>query len=132
MITRRALLALPFLLAGCRNPNEKTEILPMTLGEWRRLSVENIPPEEHTQELKQRGIKQARRGNYEANGVRLTASVYEYGSQSVAFELVQKSRPEPGKMVTHQGPYFILLEGRPEDNKPMNAFAAALEAMLKQ
>lgn len=132
MITRRAWWILLLPLAACQNPNDRTEVLPMTIGEWRRVSVENMPPEEHSQELKQRGIKQARRGNYEANGVRLMAELYEYGSQAVAFELVQKWRPEPGKMAFHQGPYFVVLSGGGEDNKVRNGFAAALEALLKQ
>jgi hypothetical protein len=133
MITRRLWWIALLPLAACENPNERIEILPMRLGAWRRTSVENMPPEEHSQELKQRGIKQARRGNYEANGVRLTASVYEYGSQAVAFEMVQKWRPEPGKMAFHQGPYFVILSGgAPEDNKVRNEFAAALEASLKK
>ncbi len=133
MITRRLWWIALLPLAACENPNERIEILPMTMGEWRRMSVENMPPEEHTQELKQRGIKQARRGNYEANGVRLTASVYEYGSQAVAFEMVQKWRPEPGKMAFHQGSYFVILSGgAPEDNKVRNDFAAVLEASLKK
>lgn len=133
MITRRQWWIALLPLAACENPNERIEVLPMTLGEWRRVSVENMPPEEHSQELKQRGIKQARRGNYDAKGARMTASVYEYGSQAVAFEMVQKWRPEPGKMAFHQGAYFVILAGgAPEDNKARNDFAALLEASLKK
>lgn len=131
-ITRRQWWIALLPLAACENPNERVEILPMNLGEWRRVSVENMPPEEHSEELKQRGIKRARRGNYDANGVRLTASVYEYGSQAVAFELVQKWRPEPGKMAFHQGAYFVILSGGGDDNNVRNGFAAKLEASLKK
>ena len=63
----------------------------------------------------------------------MTASVYEYGGQAVAFEMVQKWRPEPGKMVFHKGAYFVILEGgSPDDNKVRNDCAALLEASLKQ
>ena len=132
MITRRQWWIALLPLAACENRTEQVEILPMTLGDWRRVSVENMPPEEHSEELKQRGIKRARRGYYEANGVKLTASVYEYGSQAVAFELVQKWRPEPGKMAFHQGPYFVILSGAGDDNKVRNDFAAKLEASLQK
>ncbi|MBL8219213.1 MAG: hypothetical protein JNL62_08280 [Bryobacterales bacterium] len=133
MMTRRLWWIALLPLGACENPNERIEVLPMTLGEWRRVSVENMPPEEHSQELKQRGIKHARRGNYDAKGVRMTASVYEYGGQAVAFEMVQKWRPEPGKMAFHQGAYFVILSGgAPEDNKARNDFAALLEASLKK
>jgi hypothetical protein len=132
MMTRRQWWIALLPLAACDNRNEQVEILPMTLGEWRRVSVENMPPEEHSEELKQRGIKRARRAYYEANGVKLAASVYEYGSQAVAFELVQKWRPEPRKMAFHQGTYFVVLSGGGDDNKVRNDFAARLEASLQK
>lgn len=131
MMRRRFLLAAASLLAGCKNPNLVQEILPMTLGEWRRLSVENTPPEEYPAELKQRGIKRARRGTFTGKG-RIFVSIYEFAGQAVAFEMVQKWKPEAGKMAFHEGPYFVVLEATEADNKAMNQFATLLESSLKK
>lgn len=102
----------------------------MTVGGWHRTSVEFIPPEEHSENLKQRGIKQARRGTYDGPA-RITASVYQFGAPAVAFELVQQWRPVPKSIALHQGPYFVILAGDRDDNKILNTFAAALEEILK-
>jgi len=120
------------LAGGCSNPGERQEILPMNLGEWRRTAVEQIPAEEHKEELKRMGIKAARRGMYEKNGQRVTAAVYQFGASAVAFELVQKFRPEPGKIAFHQGNYFVVLESQTSDATVLNSFASILEGTLKE
>lgn len=131
--SRRAVFALLAGLAGvsCSNPGERTELLPMNLGEWHRMAVENIPAEEHPSELKERGIKRSRRGIYES-GAKVTVSIYEFGAGAVAFEMVQKWRPQPGKMAMHEGPHFIILESNGADAKQMAAFATLLENSLKR
>jgi hypothetical protein len=130
MLTRRVFAACALFGAGCSNEAEQHELLPMTIGEWRRTSVEFIPPEEHDEKLKQRGIKQARRATYQGTG-RITASVYQFGAPAVAFEMVQQWRTQPNSIALHQGPYFVILKAEQDDNKMLNAFAALLEAVLK-
>lgn len=132
MFTRRRIFlgCCALLSAGCKNQAEKMELLPMTIGAWHRTSVEFIPPEEYTENLKRRGIKQARRATYQGTG-RITASVYQFGAPAVAFELVQQWRPEPKSIALHQGPFFVILKADQDDNKMLNAFAALLEEVLK-
>lgn len=103
----------------------------MTLGAWKRVAVETIPPEEYHEDLRRLGVKRARRGIYQGD-IRLTASVYEFGTPAVAFELVQKWRPQPRKMVFQQGDYFIILESEQDGHASMNSFASALEGFLKK
>lgn len=131
MFPRRALLFSLITMFACKNENDRMELLPMTLGEWRRMSVENIPPEEHPADLKQRGIKRSRRGTYQGQG-RIVASIYEFGAQAVAFEMVQKFRPEPRKIAFQQGAHFVILEAEQDDSKAMNSFATLLEESLKR
>lgn len=103
----------------------------MTLGEWRRVAVENVPAEEHPQEIKRMGLKRARRAIYQGP-VRATATVYELGAPAVAFELVQKWRPQPRKIVFHQDRYFAVLESDQERVADLNRLAQQIEGVLKQ
>lgn len=131
MLTRRVFVGSALFVTACSNQADKMEVLPMNIGQWHRMSVEFIPPEEFTDNLKQRGIKQARRGIYQGTGGRVTASVYQFGAPAVAFELVQQWRPVPKSIALHQGPYFVVLAADQDDNKMLNAFAAQLEEVLK-
>lgn len=123
---------LVLLLGGCSNPNQNIEILPMTLGDWKRMAVENIPAEEHTEELKRMGIKRSRRAIYQSGDNRVTIAVYEYGAGAAAFEMVQKWRPQPGKIVTSQGAYFVILESQTVDATGLNRVASLLEGILRE
>ena len=131
MTSRRVWLGLVLLLSSCKNMGDKMEILPMNLGDWKRMAVENIPAEDHPREFKERGIKRARRAIY--NGpARLTATIYEFGALGTAFELVQKWRPQEGKMASQEGVYFILLDAQGVEGKIVNDFASKLEAFLRK
>ncbi len=125
-------LLLALLAPGCSNPNENIEILPMVLGEWRRMAVENIPAEEHSEELKRMGIKRARRAFYDKNSERVTVSVYQYGAGAAAFEMVQKWRPQPGSIVTSKGTYFIILASKTAPATTLNAVASLVEGNLRE
>ncbi|MBV6430718.1 MAG: hypothetical protein IANPNBLG_00835 [Bryobacteraceae bacterium] len=129
MLSRRSCLVLPLAALSCSNPADRQEILPMNLGPWKRVAVETIPPEEYQQELRRLGVKRARRGVYQGP-IRLTASLYRFGAPAVAFELVQKWRPQRGKLVFQQGDYFVILESEQDDHTSMNSFASVLEGSL--
>lgn len=120
------------LAGGCFQRGENQELLPMSIGEWRRVAVENIPAEEHSSELKRMGIKRTRRGIYAQGGTKVTASVYEYGAPAVAFELVQKFRPQPGRIAMHKGRYFVVLESAVADATARDRFASQLEGVLTE
>ncbi|MBL8216158.1 MAG: hypothetical protein JNK87_35895 [Bryobacterales bacterium] len=125
-------LLLALLAPGCSNPSENLETLPMILGEWRRTAVENIPAEEHTQELKRMGIKRSRRAFYEKNGERVDVSIYQYGASAAAFEMVQKWRPQPGSIATSKGTYFIVLSSKTAPATTLNAVASLVEGNLRE
>jgi hypothetical protein len=127
-----ALFALIALLPACSNPNERIELLPMELGEWKRKAVENIPAEEHTEELKRMGIKRSRRAFYDNKGERVAVSVYQYGASAAAFEMVQKWRSQPGKIVASQGTYFLILESEKASATTLNALASLVEGNLRE
>ncbi len=125
-------LLFALLAPGCSNPNENLETLPMVLGEWRRTAVENIPAEEHSQELKRMGIKRARRAFYENGGERVEVAIYQYGAGAAAFEMVQKWRTQPGSIATSKGTYFIILSSKTAPATTLNAVASLIEGNLRE
>lgn len=130
MQSSRRWFVLAGLLAGCRNPGESHEILPMQMGEWKRKAVENIPGEQIPEEIKRAGFKKARRAFYQGKDERLLVTVYEMNHQTVAFELVQKWRPQENKLAFHQDAYFVTIEGGTTEEK--RSLASAVEGVLKR
>lgn len=127
---RRWFLALGTLaFAGCRNPNENREVLPMEMAGWKRKAVENIPGEQVPEEIKRLGFKKGRRAFYLGQAGRLLVTIFEMNHQTVAFEMVQKWRPQEGKLAFHQGAYFVTIEGG--DAAELKSLAAAVEGVLK-
>lgn len=125
-------LLAPVVFAACQNEAERMEVLPMMMGGHRRLNVENVPGEENPEEYKRLGLKRARRAVYQVGNSKITATVYEMGGQAVAFEMVQKWRPEPKKMAFHEGPYFVVLAAEVEDREGMNDLAKQLEQAFRK
>ena len=60
----------------------------------------------------------------------MTLIVYEMPSEPNAFEAVQKSRAQPGRMVFYKGRYFGVAESPGAEVRVLDRFvAAALKAM---
>jgi hypothetical protein len=127
MLNRRLLLS-TLVLPGCFTRTPEAELVPIKLGDWRRVAVENFPNEQVREEIRRMGFKRARRAFYENAGNRIGVMVYEMNAQAVAFELVQKWRPEPQKMAFHQGPFFVVLDS----DKPNQGGLAELSALIEQ
>lgn len=130
MLTRRLWILSSIAFLSCESPGQP-EVLPMTIGNWKRMAVENIPAEEIPEEYKRLAPKRARRAHY-SNGTRVVATLYEFGVQAVAFEQQQKWRPQAKKMVFHQGPYFGILETEQDDIQPLKDLADLLDKSLKR
>ncbi|MBL8232343.1 MAG: hypothetical protein JNL98_27855 [Bryobacterales bacterium] len=132
MLSRRHILIAAVLLSSCQNEAQRMELLPMMAGAHRRLNVENVPAEENPEEYKRLGLKRSRRAVYQVGGSKMTATVYEMGGQAVAFEMVQKWRPEPLKMAFHEGPFFVVLVSDAENRDGMSDLAKQLEQSLRK
>jgi hypothetical protein len=132
MLSRRNLLLIPVFFCACQNEAERREVLPMMLGAHRRINIENVPAEENPEEYKRLGLKRSRRAVYQAGNTRITATVYEMGGQAVAFEMVQKWRPDPLKMAFHEGPYFVVLVADAENREALSELAKHLEQVLRK
>jgi hypothetical protein len=61
----------------------------------------------------------------------LTVTVYRMKSEGSAFELMQKSRPQPGALYFHAGARFVWVEAPGVGQQQLNAVAKALEENLR-
>jgi len=118
------LVLAPFLVISCG----RTAPLPLPSelpGGWVKASEEKrseLPPL-----VRQMGGRSGTVARYKGSG-EVVVTVYETGGQAAAFELVQKWRPEGGKLYFHKGPRFVLLEGA--DQALLNRLEKAIEAAL--
>jgi hypothetical protein len=61
----------------------------------------------------------------------LTVTVFQMKSDASAFELVQKSRPEPGTLFFQAGSKYVLLSATGIDQARLNEIAKYLEERLR-
>jgi len=127
---RNIYLLLVILCAACGSaPEEPVFTAPGSLeGGWTlstaQEAVEGVPDE-----IRQRGPRYALRAVYDGPGS-LTASFYLMPAEGSAFELVQKQRPEPGKLRFYKGPWFVVLESEGQETAALSSIAADIERRL--
>jgi hypothetical protein len=81
--------------------------LPLTAGEWTLATEEPMRAEEYPQVLATLGIVDGRVAQYSGPSP-VTVRVFRMKSPTVAFEALQKWKPEKGVMHFYRGAYFIL------------------------
>ncbi len=125
---RRKAVLLSLFAVGCSKRQESEARLPESLpGGWRLQG--NSPETEIPPFVSTIGYESATRYRYQGPG-ELIVSVYTTKTSSSAFELVQKWRPEPGKLAFHKGPRFVVISWAGSDNTTLNAVAKPLEDAL--
>ena len=95
--------------------------MPASVGEWRRsgdASAATPVP---------RGVA-AWSAVYDGTP-RITATIHEMPS-GLAFDVLQKWRPEPGKLAFFRGRYFGVAESAGTDQRALQPFVAAFEKLL--
>lgn len=128
-------MTLAATLAGC-GAASRTEVLPVELpaelpGGYKLDSARALPAPEAPESARNLGLRSARVAQY-SGPASLQVTVYEMTTGAGAFELVQKWKPEAGKLHFSQGPYFVLVESRTVPVNQLQTFASALDAALKQ
>ncbi len=116
-MVRQSLLILFVALAACSRPAAPFAF-PETAGEWTLAG----PPAAAAELMP--SAKRAWRGAYRGSP-EMTLTVYEM-NDGTAFEAVQKSRVQPGKMVTYKGNYFFVAESPGADYRVLDRFIAAV------
>ena len=95
---------------------------PAAAGPWTLTQEKPILAEENPQVLNTLGIVDARAAAYSGPSP-VTVRAFRMKSETVAFEALQKWKPEKGIMHFYRGPYFILAET--SDKKFVEAFDKA-------
>ena len=105
-----AWLVLFALLTSCGNGKPGAPIaLPAAAGEWTLAKEQPLRAEEYPQVLATLGVVDARIAQYSGPSP-VTVRVFRMKSSTVAFEALQKWKPEKGIMHFYRGAYFILAE----------------------
>ncbi len=130
-MARKIWLSAALFAAAC-GPGEQG--LPWTppaaiAGGWQLASSEAIPPEQAPEEVRRLGLETALRGRYDGP-LPLTVEFYRMRSAPSAFELMQRWRPEPGRMASYKGRWFFLIQSDGAAHAELTAAAQGLEAAL--
>ena len=132
-MTRRTLIPILILLAGCGKRQRPGEIsLPAAVdGGWTLQSTGKLPNESAPEAARQLGVMETMEGHYTGPS-NIRVIVYRMPTETVAFELIQKWRPEPGTLLFHTGPYLVViaLEEGEGDRKQLDTFAKGFERAL--
>ena len=95
-------------LVSCGTGTPGTPLaLPSTAGPWTLAQEQPIRVEEYPQILATLGIVDARAATYTGPSP-VAVRVFRMKSETVAFEALQKWKPEKGVMHFYRGPYFVL------------------------
>ena len=105
-----AWLLLFAFLSSCGSGNPASPIaLPAAAGEWTLAKEQPLRAEEYPQVLATLGVVDARVAQYSGPSA-VTVRVFRMKSSTVAFEALQKWKPEKGIMHFYRGAYFLLAE----------------------
>lgn len=100
------LAAICLVSCGTANPGPPLA-LPAAAGPWTLAQEQSIRAEEYPQVLATLGVVDARAATYTGPSS-VAIRVFHMKSETVAFEALQKWRPEKGVMHFYRGPYFVL------------------------
>src|SRR3954454_6093275 len=124
-------LAVFFFCSCTRHSSSLKDILPVqvqrtfTLEEARPLANENIP-----ELVRAQGAKQALFAIYKGGTERIRVLVFEMGSETSAFELIQKWRQSEG-LAFYKRQYFVVAKGSDIDRTTLSEFLQALQKDMK-
>ncbi|MDZ4800227.1 MAG: hypothetical protein SGI92_18880 [Bryobacteraceae bacterium] len=108
-MNRRSLIFLPLFLAACSKSGKSLEdLLPHELGGWKRGDV--TTPAEVPAAAEALGAVGSAGALYLGEG-RVRVRVLEMKAETVAFELMQRWRPQTDGLGTYKGRHFFIAQG---------------------
>lgn len=126
-LSRFILVALLLCCVSCGIPEPRPAAPPAELpGGFKFREMVDVP----MAEVQERGAQSASRRRYEGSAS-LTVTIFQMKSDASAFELVQKSRPQPGTLFFQAGSRYVLLAAPGLDQRQLNEIAKALEKELR-
>jgi hypothetical protein len=126
-MTRRILLPIASILAGCRKSAPPLDLFPPTVADvWRRTAVQDTPVDESPDPVPRTAVKSLRTATYEGAG-KLEARAYELDSDTVGITLSQRWQPSADTVFFARGRYFIVVKWQTADRKSLQSFIQALQ-----
>jgi hypothetical protein len=91
---------------------------------------EAVPADRAAPGAKELGLKQLVMARYAGPG-NPEAALHQMTSDSGAFEMAQKWRPQPGSLAAHKGSIFVVVRSGEMDARELNRFVSLFEAALR-
>lgn len=129
MHRRTILAALIAALMACSSEEKPPSIPDVLGGDWKQAGVSN--PASPTPLLGSYEPARVWEASY-SGAAPLTVTYHKMKSDTVAFELMQKWRSEPGATHFHHGPMFVVIRSAGADPARLNAIAKEVEEALKR
>jgi len=131
-MTRPGLLCALALLAGCGGSSPPSAPLFPSFVDpgWKLESVQAIDVASAPDVVRAVGLRAAWRASYAGPG-RCEVTAFELSTSAAAFELVQKWRPQEGRVSTYSGTLFLVVESQQASQAELIRFAAGLETQLR-
>jgi hypothetical protein len=124
----RRCLPLLLLLAACR-PAAPLNVLPETMGPWKRTSLRETPASDSPDPVPRTSVERFETATYEGPG-KLQARVYELSSSGVALDLAQRWRPSSDTVFFYRGRYFVVVKWEQAERRALEDFIRELEKVL--
>jgi len=128
-MTRRSWLALSAMLAACGSGRAPLDVLPESVGSWKRTSVKDLPASESPDPVPRTSIQRAQVGNYEGPG-KLQARVYELSSEQAGVDVAQRWHPSADTVFFWARKYFVVVKWDEADRKALQEFTRTLQNRL--
>jgi hypothetical protein len=131
MTSRRACLAAAAaaLSAACGKSKPKENLLPETVGPWRRTSLAEQPAAGVPQPLTPSTTKRVLASAYQGPG-KLDVTLYELANSASALDAVQRWRPEANSIFFYRDEYFVVVRYETADRQALNGFVRDLSQRL--
>ena len=131
MTSRRGLLGVALLLAGCGKPGGRQNLLPETVGsQWRRASLGGITTSGLQPPLTASTVKRGQSAQYDGPG-KVDVMLYELSSSAAALDAVQRWRAEANSIFFYRDEFFVVVHyDAAADRQALNAFVRDLSQHL--
>jgi hypothetical protein len=129
MSRRRVCVALLATMSGCGRRSSNKELLPAAVGNWKRVSLREVPASEAPDVVPRAGLRRVQSAEYEGTG-RIEAQVYEMTSSALGLDLQQRWHPAADTVFFYRDNYFAVIKWNQFNRDAVQDFVRGLEKHL--
>lgn len=128
-MTRRTWIAFSVALAACGGRRPPMDVLPETVGPWKRVSLADLAASDSPDPVPRTMIERAQVASYQGPG-KLQARVYELSSPQAGLDVAQRWRPSADTVFFWARRYFVVVKWEEADRKSLQQFTQTLSKRL--